>query len=106
MKKSDHENCYEANRICVPETTLPQVVVVGGGFAGLSFIKKLKNKPVQLILIDKGNHHQFLPLLYQVATSGIEHDSIVFPFRKLLRKYKNVIYRMAEVLRINTKLKK
>lgn len=101
MKKSDHKNCYETNRICVPETALPRVVVVGGGFAGLSFIKKLKNKPVQLILMDKGNHHQFLPLLYQVATSGIEPDSIVFPFRKLFRKYKNMTYRMAEVLRVD-----
>ncbi len=103
MKKSDHKNCYEVNRICVPETALPRVVVVGGGFAGLSFIKKLKNKPVQLILIDRSNHHQFLPLLYQVATSGIEPDSIVFPFRKLFRKYKNVTYRMAEVLHVEPK---
>lgn len=102
MKKKNHNKCNEDDRICVPETTLPRVVVVGGGFAGLSFIKQLKNKPVQLILIDKDNHHQFLPLLYQVATSGIAPDSIVFPYRKLFRKYKNVIYRMAEVLRINT----
>ncbi|HDO27978.1 MAG TPA: NAD(P)/FAD-dependent oxidoreductase [Bacteroidetes bacterium] len=101
MTTDNYKNCSDNNRICVPETTLPRVVVVGGGFAGLSFIKQLKNKPVQLILIDKGNHHQFLPLLYQVATSGIAPDSIVFPFRKLFRKYKNVTYRMAEVLHVN-----
>ncbi|HEY9114551.1 MAG TPA: NAD(P)/FAD-dependent oxidoreductase [Bacteroidales bacterium] len=105
MKTCNHDNCYDAfNRICIPDTNLPRVVVVGGGFAGLAFIKKLKDKPVQLILIDKGNYHQFIPLLYQVATSGIEPDSIVFPFRKLFRNYKNVLYRMAEVTEIDTKL--
>ena len=101
MTTPENKNCSDDNRICVPETSLPRVVVVGGGFAGLSFIKRLKNKPVQLILIDRSNHHQFLPLLYQVATSGIEPDSIVFPYRKLFRKYKNLSFRMAEVLRIN-----
>ncbi|NOX46965.1 MAG: NAD(P)/FAD-dependent oxidoreductase [Chlorobi bacterium] len=106
MKDCDQNNCYEKMRICVPDTTLPRVVVVGGGFAGLSFVKRLKNKPVQLILIDKGNHHQFLPLLYQVATSGIEPDSIVFPFRKLFRGYKNLLYRMAEVKRVDVRMKK
>ncbi len=104
MKKvsGPYKDCSEDNRICVPDTPLPRVVVVGGGFAGLSFIKQLKNKRVQLVLIDRSNHHQFLPLLYQVATSGIEPDSIVFPYRKLFRKYRNLVYRMAEVLNINT----
>ena len=101
MITSENKKCSDDNRICVPETSLPRVVVVGGGFGGLSFIKPLKNKAVQLILIDKNNHHQFFPLLYQVATSGIEPDSIVFPYRKLFRKYKNLSFRMAEVLRIN-----
>ena len=101
MTTTKQKNCSEDNRICVPETSLPRVVVVGGGFAGLSFIKQLKNKPVQLILIDRSNHHQFLPLLYQVATSGIEPDSIVFPYRKLFRKYKNMSFRMADVLKID-----
>jgi len=103
MKTCNHNNCYEVfNRICIPDTNLPRVVVIGGGFAGLSFIKQLKNKQVQLILIDKENYHQFIPLLYQVATSGIEPDSIVFPFRKMYRNFNNVLYRMAEVTRINT----
>jgi NADH dehydrogenase len=105
MKTCNHNNCFDAfNRICIPDTNLPRVVVVGGGFAGLAFIKKLKNKPVQLILIDKGNYHQFIPLLYQVATSGLEPDSIVFPFRKLFRNYNNALYRMAEVKKIDTQL--
>jgi NADH dehydrogenase len=88
--------------ICVPETELPRIVVVGGGFAGLNFIKGLKNLPVQVVLIDKNNFHQFLPLLYQVATSGIEPDNIVFPYRKLFEKYRNVVFRMAEVTHMDT----
>jgi NADH dehydrogenase len=77
------------------------VVVVGGGFAGLNLVKRLKNKPVQVVLIDKNNFHQFLPLLYQVATSGIEPDNIVFPFRKLFGNYQNVLFRMAQAVRID-----
>lgn len=106
MHHSEKINCSELGRICVPDTNLPRIVVIGGGFAGLSFIKLLKNKPVQIILIDKDNYHQFTPLLYQVATSSIEPDSIVFPFRKMYRNYNNVVYRMAEVIKIRTKLKR
>lgn len=95
-------NCFEQGRICVPDTGQPRIVIVGGGFAGLNLVKGLKNLPVQVVLIDKNNFHQFMPLLYQVATSGIEPDSIVFPFRKLFDKYKNVVYRMAEVTSIDT----
>ena len=93
-------NCSDQGTICIPKSDLPRIVIVGGGFAGLNLVKKLKNKPVQIVLIDKNNHHQFLPLLYQVATSGIEPDSIVFPFRKLFKHYPNVIFRMAEAVRV------
>ncbi len=105
MSGDTQNNCFNNEFICVPETDLPRIVVVGGGFAGLALIKRLKNKPVQLVLIDKGNHNQFLPLLYQVATSGIEPDSIVFPFRKIFRNYKNILFRMAEVKSVNVNLK-
>jgi len=88
--------------ICVPENDLPKVVVIGAGFAGINFIKKLKNKPVQLILLDENNFHQFQPLLYQVAISGLEPDSIVMPIRKLFQGYNNLIYRMAKVEWIDT----
>jgi len=97
----DEVNCQEKGRICVPATDMPRVVVVGGGFAGLQLLKRLKTKPVQVVLLDKNNYHQFIPLLYQVATSGIEPDNIVFPFRKMFRKYKNMVYRMAEVTKVN-----
>jgi NADH dehydrogenase len=90
------------NEICLPDSSLPRVVVIGGGFAGISLVKKLKNKPVQIVVLDKNNFHQFQPLLYQVATSGIEPDSIVFPLRKLFNGYKNVFFRMAVVNEIQS----
>ncbi len=91
------------NIICIPESEFPRVVVVGGGFAGLALVEKLKKQPVQVVLIDKNNFHQFQPLFYQVATSGLEPDSIVFPFRKQIGKNKNAFFRFAEVEDINTK---
>jgi NADH dehydrogenase len=91
-----------ANKIRLPETDLPRIVVIGGGFAGISLVKKLKNKAVQVVMIDRNNFHQFQPLLYQVATSGIVPDSIAFPFRKQFKRYKNVFFRMADVLEIAT----
>lgn len=100
--KSCKTNCDKTDQMCLPETSSTRIVVIGGGFAGLSFIKGLKNKAVQLVLIDKNNFHQFQPLLYQVATSGLEPDNIAFPFRKQFRDYKHVIFRMAEVLKIST----
>ncbi|WP_220270787.1 MULTISPECIES: NAD(P)/FAD-dependent oxidoreductase [Marinilabilia] len=93
-------------RICIPDSDYPRVVVVGGGFAGLNLVKRLKNMPVQVVLIDKNNFHQFLPLLYQVATSGIEPDNIVFPFRKLFNQNPNVLYRMAEATGIDAENKR
>ena len=94
--------CRTGDEICLPDSNLPRVVVIGGGFAGISLVKKLKNKPVQVVVLDKNNFHQFQPLLYQVATSGIEPDSIVFPLRKLFKRYKNVVFRMAIVNEIQS----
>lgn len=91
--------------ICVPDNDYPKIVVIGAGFAGINFIKKLKNKPVQVILIDQNNYHQFQPLLYQVAISGLEPDSIVTPIRKLFKSCINLIYRMAKVEYIDAKNK-
>ncbi len=87
-------------QMCLPKTTYPRIVIVGGGFAGLALVKGLRNKAVQVVLIDRNNFHQFQPLLYQVATSGLEPDSIVFPFRKQFSGYKNVVFRMASVEKI------
>ena len=92
--------------VCLPATRLPRIVVIGAGFAGLNLIKKLRNKPVQIVLLDKNNFHQFQPLLYQVAIAGLEPDSIVSPIRKLFQGYKNLVYRMVEVVRIEPETKR
>lgn len=99
------EKGKKVDTIRIPETDLKRVVVIGGGFAGLNFVKKLKNKNIQVIVIDRNNFHQFQPLLYQVATSGIVPDSIAFPLRKQFKNYNNVFFRMGEVLRVDSKNK-
>ncbi|WP_431136012.1 NAD(P)/FAD-dependent oxidoreductase [Psychroserpens mesophilus] len=81
----------------IPESTLPRVVVVGGGFAGVQLVKSLANKNVQVVLIDKHNYHTFQPLLYQVSSSGLEPDSIAYPLRKIIKKHKTTVFRLAEV---------
>jgi NADH dehydrogenase len=78
-----------------------RVVIVGAGFAGLTLAKKLSPKYFQVILLDKNNYHQFQPLLYQVATAGLEPSSISFPLRKIFQKRKNVFIRIAEVTSVN-----
>jgi len=79
----------------------PRVVIVGGGFGGLALAKSLADAPVQVVLIDKVNYHAFQPLLYQVATAGLNADSIVSPFRKILTEQENFYFRMAEVRSID-----
>ena len=82
-----------------------RVVIVGAGFAGLTLAKKLATKFFQVILIDKNNYHQFQPLLYQVATSGLEPSSISFPLRKIFQKRRNVFIRMTKVTSISPETK-
>ena len=83
----------------------PHVVVVGGGFAGLEVAKGLRNEAVEVTLVDRHNYHTFQPLLYQVATGGLEADSIAYPLRKVFRDSDNVFVRWAEVERIDTEAK-
>ncbi|MGM0375841.1 MAG: NAD(P)/FAD-dependent oxidoreductase [Bacteroidota bacterium] len=78
-----------------------QVIVVGGGFAGLQLVRNLDKRYFNVLLIDKINHHQFQPLFYQVATSQLEPASISFPFRNIFKNQKHVQIRMAELLRVN-----
>lgn len=85
----------------VPISNLPRLVIVGGGFGGLTLARKLKRADLQIILLDKNNYHTFQPLLYQVATAGLEPDSIAYPLRKILRHQKNLIFRMAEVTAVH-----
>lgn len=81
----------------IPELDIPRVVIIGGGFAGIEFAKSLKGANVQVVMIDKNNYHTFQPLLYQVATSALEADSIAYPLRKIFEGYPNFHFRMAEV---------
>src|ERR1700728_3939756 len=76
---------------------LPHVVVVGGGFAGVSVVKRLANRPVRVTLIDRHNFHTFLPLLYQVATAGLEPADVAYPIRTIFGDAKNVRVRHARV---------
>lgn len=84
----------------VPNLHLPRVVIVGGGFGGIELAKKLRNLPVQVVMIDQNNYHTFQPLLYQVATAGLEPDSIAFPLRKIFKHQKNFYFRMAKAERV------
>lgn len=83
-----------------PKGNKKRIIIVGGGFAGLKFARKLKKNKFQVILLDRQNHHIFQPLLYQVATSGVEPSAISFPFRKIFRKHKDFHLRMCEVNRV------
>lgn len=85
----------------IPRSSLKRVVIVGGGFAGLELVNRLKKTNYQVVLIDKNNYHEFLSLIYQVGTAGLESSSISFPFRKIFHKRKNFFFRLAEVRAIN-----
>lgn len=78
-----------------------KIIVIGGGFAGLQFAKKLNgSRTKKLVMIDKANHHMFQPLFYQVACGRIEPSNISFPFRKIFQRSKNIQFRMTEVKQI------
>ncbi len=87
----------------IPQTSFPRVVIIGGGFAGLAAAKGLEEQELQVVLIDKHNYHTFQPLLYQVATGGLEPDSIAFPLRKRFNDVENFYFRLAEVVKIHPK---
>src|SRR5690349_20644166 len=75
----------------------PRVVIVGGGFGGLTCARSLAAAPIELTLIDRQNHHLFQPLLYQVAIAGLAPTEIAVPIRSILRKQKNATVLLAEV---------
>ena len=79
-----------------------KIVVIGGGFAGIQFVKNIDEKLFDILLIDKINHHQFQPLFYQVATSQLEPASISFPLRNIFKHKKNIQIRLAEVFAIDS----
>ena len=78
---------------------IPTVVIVGGGFGGLNAARALRRAPVNVVLVDRNNYHLFQPLLYQVATAGLEPEEIARPVRAILRGQRNFDFRMVEVYR-------
>ncbi|MAU27392.1 MAG: FAD-dependent oxidoreductase [Muricauda sp.] len=86
----------------IPQSSHPRIIIIGGGFGGISLAKKLAGQEVQVVLMDKHNYHTFQPLLYQVSTGGLEPDSIAYPIRKILQGYDNFYFRLAEVNQIET----
>jgi NADH dehydrogenase len=79
----------------------PLVVIVGSGFGGLEVARKLKDQPVEVLMLDKHNYHTFQPLLYQVALGSLESESIAFSLRKNFGGQANLNFRIAEVHKIN-----
>ncbi|HCO82836.1 MAG TPA: FAD-dependent oxidoreductase, partial [Arenibacter sp.] len=64
-----------------------KIVIIGAGFGGIELAKALRNQPVDVLLIDQHNYHNFQPLMYQVATGGLEAGSIAYPVRRIFRNY-------------------
>jgi NADH dehydrogenase len=83
------------------KSSRPRIVIVGGGFAGLQLAKKLKDEPVDVLMLDKHNYHTFQPLLYQVAMGAIPADSIAFPIRRIFTYQNNFSFNLAHVETIN-----
>jgi len=89
----------------LPKTEKKRIVIVGGGFGGLNLAQSLKGTDFQIVLIDQHNHHNFQPLLYQIATAGLMPDAIVAPFRNIFSKQDNLFFRMARVEKIDDEKK-
>lgn len=85
----------------LPSTGLPRVLIVGGGFAGLKLAQSLDSRLFQVVLLDRNNYHQFPPLIYQVASSGLEPSTIAFPFRSAFHRKGNFYFRLATLERID-----
>jgi NADH dehydrogenase len=83
-----------------------KIVIIGGGFGAIELFKKLENTNYKIVVLDKNNYHTFQPLLYQVATGGLEPGSIAYPIRKLLHNKSNITFRMAEAKKIFPDLNK
>lgn len=82
------------------------IVIIGGGFAGLNLVKKLKSKKYNVTLVDRNNYTFFPPLLYQVATGFLEPSNISYPYRKMFRNRSHLNFKLGEVVRINPKKNK
>lgn len=83
-----------------------KIIIIGAGFGGITLAKSLKNKHVEILLIDQNNYHNFQPLMYQIATGGLEPYSIAYPVRRIFRNRENIRFRMTKVKSVNTDVKK
>ena len=79
----------------------PEVLVIGGGFAGLEVVRMLAGEPVHVTIVDKHNFHTFLPLLYQVATAGLEPADVAYPIRTIFGQSDNVTFRHGLVTEVD-----
>src|SRR5438105_4116783 len=80
---------------------MPRVVIVGAGFGGLAAARALADAPVDVVVVDRNNFHTFQPLLYQVATAGLEPEDIAYSVRGILRRQRNASFRMAEAVGVD-----
>ena len=102
VKKHSTPISYLCTKQMASQETLPtskykRIVIIGGGFGGIQLARSLQNAPYQVILIDKNDSHQFQPLLYQVATAGLDWKLISFSYSSIFKKNKNVLFRQANV---------
>ncbi len=91
-----------SNSFNLPVNGKKRIIIIGAGFAGLKLARKLGSSVYQVVMIDKRNYHQFQPLFYQVATSGLEPSNISFPIRKVFQEHANLHFRNTELLAVRT----
>ncbi len=85
----------------IPSTQRHRLIIIGGGFGGIHLLRKVRKSNFQIVIIDRENHHTFQPLLYQVATSGLEGEAVTYPIRKLFHGRGETHFRLADVQRID-----
>lgn len=95
---SDSQKNFSLN---IPDSGKPRVVLIGGGFGGIQMLKHINRKEYQVVLIDRYNYHTFQPLLYQVATAGLEPDSVAGPLREIMHGSNGLYFRMLKVESVN-----
>ncbi|WP_305981908.1 NAD(P)/FAD-dependent oxidoreductase [Roseivirga thermotolerans] len=96
---------FEHLHLEIPKSDKQRIVIIGGGFGGIQLVKTLQKSNFQIVLLDRHNYHTFQPLLYQVATAGLEPDSIAGALRQLFARHKDFYFRMARVTGIDSERK-
>ena len=100
---TDAQPRSEAAAVAAHPDDKPRIVIVGGGFGGVSAARALRRSDAEVVLIDRRNHHIFQPLLYQVATAVLSPSDVAAPIRQLARKQKNLSVMLAEVTGLDLK---